>query len=464
MGSIIQNSEVKKYLKTVYLDEEVYNAKYQNSPVLSAIGKEKWYGGDTIKYAAQYGNGGNFGSVYKTIKNDPTLGVQNDMWEMNQGFTFGLFTINQPELLVTAEQRGSYMTAIKNNMAGCFDGLSKTLAMYLYGGKYGIIGKVVTAPASAVAASGNKMKIQGSAAIKISKGSRFQIMSGEVPNANNIGTAVYTVTKKEDDEITFSASVAGETIAAGDSLILYTAVASDKTARGIEGLNEIIPSFGDRDNAAWETYIATAFRGIDRSDSVGELAGQFVKAAATGDTRKSDALVALLRKTKRAGGLNNMVIVNDLTWDEIGQELGIQRNLWQATNGTSANKQGVTVGINALATAFGDAFIDRTVIDPYCPEDKAYMLEKEDLKFFDLGNVSRVINPVANDQLGKAEISAAGDQGFGDKLGASLNIDKLFNISQGAAGDYSDEYVISANIYGNFRIRKTASSGVASIA
>lgn len=460
--SIIKNPMMNRLLKTVYLDEGVYNAKYQNSPVLSAIAKEKWYGGDTIKYATQYGNGGNFGSVYSMVKNDLTDGVQNTQWEMHQGFTFGLFSINQPELLTTAEARGAYMTALANNMAGCFDGLSKTLAMYLYGGKYGIMGKVVTAPTGAVTSSGNTMTIQSSASIKMSKGTRFQIMSGSVPNANNIGTSVYKVTKKDDNVITFSASVPDETIAAGDTIILYSAVASDKTARGIEGLNEIIPSFGDRTGSDWQSYIDTAFRGVVRSDSVGELAGQFVKAAVSGDTRKADALVSLLRKTKKAGGLNNMVIINDETWDAIGAELGLQRNLWQATNG-DAGKQGVTVGINALATAFGDAFVSRTVIDPYCPEDTAYMLEKDDLKFYDLGNVSRVIQPVSNDQLGKADLSATGEQGFGDKIDASLNIDKLFNVSQGNAGDYSDEYVISANVYGNFRLTKTASAGVAKL-
>lgn len=462
--AIVRDPAFNALLKVVYEDDKVYNAKYQNSPILSSIGKEKWYGGDTIEYAAQYGNGGNFGSVYRTVKNDMTDGVQNVNWKMQQGFTFGLFDIDQPGILQTSEKRGAYMSELSNKMAGVFDGLSKTLAMYLYGGKYGIFGTVVTAPASAVAASGNVMTVQNSAAIKMSKGTRFQIMSGSIPNANNIGTAVYTVTKKEDNVITFKASVAGETIAAGDQIILYTAVAADKTARGIEGLNELIPSFGDRTGSDWENYISTAFRGVDRSDSVGELAGQFVKAQATGDTRLSDALVSLLKKTKRAGGLNNLVIINDETWDKIGAELGIQRNLWQATDGAAAGKQGVTVGLNALATAFGDAFISRTVIDPYCSEDKAYMLEKEDLKFYDLGNVSRVIDPVSNDQLGKSDIESVGDQGFGNKLDASLNIDKLFNVSQGEAGDYSDKYVISANIYGNFKISKTASSGVASLA
>lgn len=459
MATIVQNEQMRRLLKTVYLDG-VYNAKYQNSPVLSAIKKESWGSGDTLKYAAQYGNGGNFGSRYGTLKSAMTEGVRNIEWEMTQGYLTGLFSINQPEMLTTAEARGAYMKALSNKMAGCFDGLSKLLAMYLYGGKYGVIDTVVEAPAAAVAASGNKMKLHSSGAIKMDVGLRFQIMSGSVPDASNLKSTVYTVSAIDDNEITFSASVTGDTIAVGDTVVLYTAINNNGEAVGIEGLAEIIPAYADRKGADWENYISSPFRGVKRDVAVNRLAGQFVKAEATGDTRLSDALVSLLKKTKRAGGLNNMIIVNDETWDAIGSELGIQRNLWQATDG-AASKQGATFGINELATAFGDAFIGRTVIDPYCQEGYAYSLEKDDLTFYDLGNVSKVINPVSNDQLGKHNIESVGDAGFGNTIDTKINVDKLFNVGFGNPGDYGEEVVVSANIFGNFGLKKTASAGVA---
>lgn len=456
----ISNAYMKTMLKTVYLSG-MDNLKYQNSPILSSIGKESWGGGKEIAYAAQYGNGGNFGSVYNTIANNPTTGAANLEWKATQGYTFGLFNINQPEILTTAEERGAYMKALSNKMAACFDGLSKTLAIYLYGGKFGVIDTVVTAPSEALAASGNTMKIHASGSIKMDVGTRFQFMKGSVPNASNLGTAVCTVTNIEDETITFNASVAGEEVANGDQIILYTAVGSDGTPRGIEGLSEIIPCYGNRTGEAWESYISSTFRNVDRSKNVGRLAGQFVLGAANGDTKMTDAMVSLLKKTKRAGGLNNLMIINDETWDAIGAELGIQRNLWQATEGGVTKKQGVTAGINELATAFGDAFIGRTVIDPYCTEGLVYSLEKDDLKFYDLGNISRVIDSVANDQMGKHELGSVGDQGFGDSFGSNVNIDKLFTVEQGQAGEYGPEFRIAANIYGNYILRKTASTGVA---
>ena len=50
-GNLVSNAYMQSLLKTVYLNG-VYNNKYQNSPVLSEIGKESWDGGKEIKYAA----------------------------------------------------------------------------------------------------------------------------------------------------------------------------------------------------------------------------------------------------------------------------------------------------------------------------------------------------------------------------------------------------------------------------
>lgn len=445
MASIVSDAQMRAMLKTAYLNG-VYNNKYQNSPVLAAIGKERFVGKE-MKYPAQYGNGGNFGSVYNTVANNKTGGAKNVEWVMEPGYAFGLFNINQPEMLSSAEERGAYMKILANKMEACFDGLSKVLASYMYGGSIEGLGKFTSAVAS-VAASGNEATVTSSTAIKLDIDSRFTV--------SGLDGVFFTVTAIDDNKITFNASVAGGAIKAGDVINLYTAFGADGTFRGFEGLADLIPSVANREGEDWEDYIKKPFRGFDRSKAVNRLAGQFVKAESTGDTRLSDALVSLLKKCKRANGLQNMVIVNDETWDAIGQELGIQRNLWQATN-NSPSHQGVTLGINELATAFGDAFIGRTVIDPFCPEDRAYMLDKEDLKFYDMGNVSKVIDPVTGN---RPELGSVGEQGFGATVDAKLNLDKLFTITPDSNGEYGPEFLIAANVFGQFALRRTASSGV----
>lgn len=459
--SLISNAYMQALLKTVY-ENGVYNAKFQNSPILSDIKKTSWGGGKEVKYAAQYANGGNFGSNYATLIGNMDTGARNVEWTAQQGYATGIFNINQPEILTSAEERGAYMDILSNKMSACFDGMSKMLAMYLYGGKYGVIDKAA-ATISSVTSTGNELTLTSAGIVKMSVGTRFVVAhdaTATVPGSALID-AVFTVTKIDGNVITFSSSATGVAITTGDYIELYTA-RTGTTVYGFDGLNDFIPDVGDRTGTAWDTYIATAFRGVDRSVAVDSLAGQFVKAATTGDTKYTDALVTLLKKTKRGGGLNDIIIVNDDDWDLIGAELNIQRNLWQATNG-GAEKQGATAGFNKMSTAFGDAFIDRVVIDPFCTYGKSYMLQKDDLEFKDLGNVSKVIQPVANGQLGKASIEGVGSQGFGSTVNSQLNVDKLFNIVPGAAGVTGPEFTISANTYGNFMLKKTASTGVASL-
>ena len=467
--SIVQNSFMQKLLKTVYLDG-VANNKYQSSPVLAAIEKKNWAGGDVIKYAAQYGNGGNFGSVYNMVANNPTSGAKNLEWEMTQGYAFGLFDIDQPEILTSESDTGAYMSILANKMSACFDGLSKTMAMYLYGGKYGVIDQVKDTGSGITIQATNTFELTSAGALKMDVGTRFVIATAAqadkaVPGSDLLGSnstpVIFTVTAIDDKFVTATASVSGGTVYNGDYIELYSA-RSGSEARGFEGLADIIPVIANRDktDTRWTTYIRTAFRGVDRSVNADRLAGQFVKAEASGDTRLTDALVTLLKKTKRAGGLNNMIIINDETWEQVGKELGLAANMRQLSN-VGSNKNRATFGVSELATAFGDAFIDRTVIDPYCTEGTAYSIEKDDLAFYDLGNVSKVLSPVSNGQMGKYDIKNVGEQGIGSEPTAKLNMDKLFTITPGAAGEYGPAFTISANVYGNFMLRKTASAGVA---
>lgn len=467
--SIVQNSFMQKLLKQVYL-EGVSNNKYQSSPVLAAIEKKNWAGGDVIKYAAQYGNGGNFGSVYNMVANNPTSGAKNLEWEMTQGYAFGLFDIDQPEILTSESDTGAYMSILANKMSACFDGLSKTMAMYLYGGKYGVIDQVKDTGSGITIQATNTFELTSAGALKMDVGTRFVIATANqadkaVPGSDLLGSnstpVIFTVTAIDDKFVTATASVASGTVYNGDYIELYSA-RSGSEARGFEGLADLIPTIADRvkTDTRWQNYIKTAFRGVDRSVNADRLAGQFVKAEASGDTRLTDALVTLLKKTKRAGGLNNMIIINDETWEQVGKELGLAANMRQLSN-VGSNKNRATFGVSELATAFGDAFIDRTVIDPYCTEGTAYSIEKDDLAFYDLGNVSKVLSPVSNGQMGKYDIKNVGEQGIGSEPTAKLNMDKLFTITPGAAGEYGPAFTISANVYGNFMLRKTASAGVA---
>lgn len=431
---IITNNQMKTLLHTVYVSG-VANAKKQGSPVLSKVKKENWEGGKELRYAAQYANGGNFGVNYGAIVNSLDEGVRNVEWTMEPGHLTGLFSINQPEVLSSATDRVAYMKAIANKMSGCFDGLSKTLATFMYSGKDGIIGKVVSA-------TGQTVTVDRSTALKMDLGTKFRIAT----DISGYETAqVLTVIGKSKGVITFSGTVTANT---GDLIILN---AKGTGVQGPDGLADIIPVTRSDDTKN--------FRGVDRSKAWDNLAGQVVTSEDGTGAKMADALVELLKEVKLAGGTNVSLIINDDDYDTITKALGLNQYYFIGVNqGNDKNK--LTKGVSSLATAFGDAFTGNAIIDPYCPKGTAYMIDMDDFTFYAMNGVEKVINPVSNDQLGKYDVESVGDSGIGDNPSVQLNMDKLFTISEGAPDEVGPTFLIAAHLYGNFAIKDTSACGV----
>lgn len=470
MAQLVSNQYMQSLLKTVYLSG-VANNKSQNSTLLANIDKDTFVGKE-MKYAMQYGNGGNFASDYSALVNNPTVGARNGEWTMVPGYLSGIFDISQPEILQSETDKAAYMKIIANKMSACFDGLSKTLAIYLYGGEFGVIDALsadITFGSTEVS-----IPVSSSASIKLDLGSRIVFASAgaqntALPSSPLVGTGAYaTVTAIDDYSITVlpSAGLNGVTVYKGDYIELFgTRTAyNSTTSNGIQGLEDFIPTIANRDSAdaRWTTYINTDFRGVARKDAVNRLAGQFVKAAATGSHPLTDAILTLLKKTKRqGGGTNNILVINDEDFNKIQAEADLTRNFITNTETSSKAKKNAVFGLNDFSVAFGDATSGDTVIDPFCTEGKAYSLDKNDLTFYDMGNVGRVISPVSNGQIGKYDIESVGDQGMGNDPKVSINIDKLFTVVPGTAGTFGPTMNVGVHIFGQYAMRKTSSSGVA---
>lgn len=486
----VTDTYMYQLLKRVY-KPGVTNNKVQGSPTLSKIKRAAWEGGESLQYATQYGNGGDVGASFSAIVGTKSsIGAQNAQWSMNQGHLAAYFNISQPEILTSDSETGAYMKVLDNKMSATFDRLAKVLAIYLFGGKYGVVDSLkegytvgdTTLDSSTTSAtiSGSKVTFSNlpqATALKLQRGMRFQIASAgsanaAVPSNDLIGNGAYfEVESKTKDSVT--ASVLGAsgtlTVYVGDFIELFGARSKgghskDATAVGPEGLPDLIPSIGDRNasDTRWTETIKDPFRGISRKDAEEELAGQFVLGEATGKMKDMNAITELLSLVKGFGGgqaSKTEVVVNNVKWGDIGKELGINAAQWQAINSGNV-KNRYTNGISELSAAFGDAFTDVTM-DLYCPYDTAYMYDSDDLTFYDVGNVGAVLDSVSNDQMGKYEINAVGNQGIGDNPSTQLNIKKLFSIADSATNnDYSEEMRITAHIYGNFMLERTSSSGV----
>lgn len=467
----ISKSFLNSMLKVVYDNSGVANDKYQASQMLSEIKKETFPIGEEFRYAACVGDGGNFGSSYEMMSNNPTDGARYLQWAMKQGHVAGLFYSSMIGELLTDNDKKAYMDELAANMSACYSGTSRTLATFLFGGVTGAV-DTIQEEITVSQLTGVKIKLTSAGLMKLDQGSRIVFASAgatgkAVATSPLVANGAYaTVTKLLEDgvEVTFQSAFTGLTIYKGDFIELYTARRGNKYL-GIEGLPDLVPVIhNDRDesDSDWTNYIATDFRGVDRSQAVSRLAGQFVKAASTGDYRYADALQTLLKKGKKAGNRSSeiKIVINDDKFDELEKEL--RTNMWQSVNGATG-KIGKTVGTNEIAVAFEDAFTNKLYVDPYCWYDKAYMYRPYDFSFADLGGVaSKVTSPVGNESEGKAGIEAVGRQGFGSKISSEINVDKLFTvIPNGAKDDDGPLFEITAHIFGNFKSKETIANGVA---
>lgn len=485
----VTDAYMYQLLKRVY-KPGVTNNKVQGSPTLSKIKRTAWEGGESLQYATQYGNGGDVGASFGTIVANPSsIGAQNAQWSMNQGHLAAYFNISQPEILTSDSETGAYMKVLDNKMSATFDRLAKVLAIYLFGGKYGVVDSLKegyavgdttldgsTTSATITGGTVTFSKLPQATALKLQRGMRFQIASAGSANAAVPGSALvgngayFEVVSKTKDSVTATVHGASGTITVylGDFIELFGARANgsylaNATAVGPEGLPDLIPSIGNRDasDARWTNTIKAAFRGIDRSVAEEELAGQFVLGEATGKMKDMNAITELLSLVKGFGGSNSKtnVTINNVKWMEIGKELGINAAQWQAINSGNV-KNRYTNGVSELSAAFGDAFTD-VVMDLMCPYDTGYMWDSDDLTLYDVGNAGAVIDPVANGQLGKYEIGSVGSQGFGDNITPNVNLKKLFTVADAVSNtDYSEQMRITAHLYLNFMLERTSSSGV----
>lgn len=486
----VTDAYMYQLLKRVY-KPGVTNNKVQGSPTLSKIKRAAWEGGESLQYATQYGNGGDVGASFRAIVSNPSsIGAQNAQWSMNQGHLAAYFNISQPEILTSDTATGAYMKVLDNKMSATFDRLAKVLAIYLFGGKYGVVDSLKegytvgdttldgsTTSATITGGTVTFSNLPQATALKLQRGMRFQIASAgsanaAVPSNALIGNGAYfEVDSKTKNSVTAKVLNASGTLTVyvGDFIELFGArsegaFAENATVVGPEGLPDLIPSIGDRNasDARWTSTIDKSFRGIERKNAVEELAGQFVLGEATGKMKDMNAITELLSLVKGFGGgqaSKTNVVVNNVKWGDIGKELGINAAQWQAINSGNV-KNRYTNGISELSAAFGDAFTDVTM-DLYCPYDTAYMYDQDDLTFYDVGNVGAILDPVSNDQMGKYEINAVGNQGIGDNPSTQLNIKKLFSIADSVSNtDYSEQMRVTAHIYGNFMLERTSSSGV----
>lgn len=473
MSDIVNDKYLSNLLKTVY-EEGVVNNKIQGSTLLNSMKKEAWLGGDSIEYVTNEGHGGLAGGNIKAQAAAESAFAyatvpQTSRFKMKYGGISCFFDINPVTIEASDNEKAAFMPILDMHVNAMFSRLADQAAVYLFGGHYGVIEKVsegFTIPAAGTTAT---ITVSASAGTKLQKDSVFQVASAGADNkalpSSPLLVPLCKVTKVKANgdkaEVTFISNAATDTtVYAGDYIELNGSRITDSVnnteyAAGYEGLYDILPSINDRSGDEWEKYIATEFRGVDRSVAEDQLAGHFIKGDSTDPAK---AFAQALRDTAIYGATNNAIYTSPIMYKKLLDKLE-ERTYLQQSVLQGAGKRGATFGVNDIGFAFKKAYLDDIRADSRAFDDTAYSIDPADLVFKSLENAAKVFAPVTNDEIGKPEVNGFGDQGISTKNYGE--VDNIFQINGGVSmGTHAYNTRVSGHIVGNLMLKKTASSAV----
>lgn len=471
---IVEQKYLKNLLKTVY-EEGVVNNKIQGSTLLDSIKKENWVGGDSLEYVTNYGNGGLLGGSIKSQAAAEaafsSIAIpQISRFKMTYGGVSDYFDVDPIAVNASDSDKAAFMPILDMGVNGLFSRIADKAAIYLYGGKYGVIEQVAeefTIPASGTSKT---ISLSAAAGAKLQPGTCFRVASAGAANkavpSSSLLTPLCIVTKVRANgdkaEVTFVSNASTETtVYVGDYIELNGSRATTSSsgveyATGFEGLLDFLPIIGDRSGDTWEQYIATEFRGVDRSVAEDQLAGHFIKGDSSDPAK---AFAQALRDTTIYGATNNGIYTSPAMYQKLLDNLDSKTYLQQSTL-QGAGKRGATFGANDLGFAFKKAYLDDIRVDTRAFDNVAFSIDPADLVFKTLEDAGRVFGPVSNGEIGKPEVNGFGDKGLTtDKTG---DIDRIFQIIPGIAlsGNHAYSTRVAGHIVGNTMLKKTASSAV----
>lgn len=366
-------------LKESYAEKDVQNLLERNSPTMARIKKVPGYG----KYYVipmMYSRGGAVAGDFTAVTALAASTASNKAMQVTYGNAFSAFIIDPKSHLASDTEPGAFIQLIREYYFASVETLRKTIGGMIFGAGYGEVAPVLGV--DAVNQLYFSMSQQG--AMMIDVGSKIQFATGPLPDGAYRAGGAVTVTKitdNGDDTVTVTVGSAySNLVAVGDWVEIDNFRDGSGYPLGFVGLRGWLPTIGNRTGATWLAYIATAFFGVDRSAYPSRLAGQFVlrDTGATPDELYSAAIVRGVRYVRRAGGVPDMIVLNDVDFGVVINEIKAAQTYWQKINGPdAAGELKATSGITSLMFAFSSTWVQYVIDDPYCPVGIGYILETD---------------------------------------------------------------------------------------
>lgn len=449
--AISTSGEILALLKVYYAKEGVQNLMFRNSPLLKKIEKTR-VEGKVQNFSAMYGRGGAAGADFtKAIGLAKTVS-KNVEFSVHPGQLFSVYTVNAKEVQASKSNRGAYMKIAGSRMFAASESFRKTLAAALYGRGYG---EIAAATTDALSATGETtITLPSDAIMKIDVGTELVIKASITDREDTANKARLSVTAINGNKVTVTSDKAVTPLAT-DVICLAGSMDGADPLLPV-GLDAWLPVVGKRANAAWNTYIAKEFFGVNRSVAADRLAGAYIGAADASE-KKVDTIQKLIQKVRRQGSQADLIVMNDDDFLALSKEIESTNTYFTQTS--TKSKKSAAIGVGDFSAAFSTNFIENIIDDPYCPKGRFYVLDSTAVELWSYTNADKINDGIEGNNPGKQDPMAMENEGKeNDPYG--LIIDDYLNIQPGENTINGPASQVALQFFGSFVVTNPSICGV----
>ena len=442
-------------LLKVYYKDGVENLMFRNDPVLKSLSKEK-IEGKTYNFSAMYGRGGAVSANYTIAKKVAANNTKAAEFAVEPGQLFSVCSFNQKEVMASKTRAGAFMKVAGAKFFAATEAFRKQMAAALYGRGYGELcysnySTAITenTPFNLTLPSHAVMAIDIDSQLVLKATVESAVVKAHL-TVTNIDDANGVVTVVSDTNV--SAPLATDVICFDGSM--------DANGNPLlpVGLGAWLPTVGKRTGEGWKTYIQKRFYGVDRSVAPSRLAGAF--ADGTGDAKKIDTIIKLLKQARRQGSAADMIVMNDNDWAAVSKEIEATNTYMSVTNnGDGKKKKDASIGYSEITASFSTNFFDSVIDTPYCPEGVFFVLDKNAVEVAAYTNPSKIEDGVPANEPGKADPMAE-DGTDVENRPYQLIAEDYLSIQPGQDTADGPSSVVSLSFFGSIAVTNPSVCGV----
>lgn len=441
-------------LLKVYYKDGVENLMFRNDPVLKTLSKER-IEGKTYNFNAMYGRGGAVSANYQVAKKVAANNTKNAEFAVEPGQLFSVCSFNQKEVLASKTKAGAFMRVAGAKFFAATEAFRKQLAAALYGRGFGELcySNYTTA---IVANTAFDITLPSSAVMAIDVDSQL-VLKADVDDTAIKTRLTVTAIDDASGVVTVMPDTAVAAPLATDVICFDGAIDANGNPLLPIGLGGWLPAVNKRAGADWTNYIEEKFFGVDRSVAPSRLAGAFIDG--TGDTKKIDTLIKLIKQCRRQGSAADLIVLNDSDWADISKEIEATNTYMAITNnGDGKKKKAASIGYSELTASFSTNFFDSIIDTPYCPQGTFYVLDKNAVDIASYTNTDKIEDGVAGNEAGKADPMT--EEGAADDRPYQLLVDDYLSIQPGQDSVDGPSSVVSLSFFGSIVVTNPSNCGV----